>query len=75
MERGPGLQLGLQMTTLTYRGKTYSQNKEVQKQELIKLTYRRNVYTQRQAETVKNNILCTYRGVQYYKQTERKGGT
>ena len=70
MERGPGHDLGLTiMTTLTYRGKTYSQSQEKQipQKELIQLTYRRNIYTQRQAEAQKANTGLTYRGVQYNK--------
>tara|TARA_B100000945_G_scaffold307556_1_gene296156 strand:+ start:617 stop:790 length:174 start_codon:yes stop_codon:yes gene_type:complete len=55
------------MTKLTYRGKNYSQNKEVAEKQLVELTYRKNVYSTRQGKASnskpKNNL--TYRGVNY----------
>tara|TARA_Y100000766_G_scaffold257399_1_gene244906 strand:+ start:284 stop:457 length:174 start_codon:yes stop_codon:yes gene_type:complete len=57
------------MTTLTYRGKSYVQNKEVAKKQFIELTYRRNVYTQRMDDASSSNEKATlnYRGVNYTK--------
>ena len=43
------------MTTLTYRGKNYVQNKEVVKKQLVELTYRRNVYTNRMDDASSSN--------------------
>ena len=55
------------MTTLTYRGKTYVQNKKVSDKKLVELTYRRNVYKSRQVNATSNNknIDLIYRGVSY----------
>ena len=38
------------MTLLTYRGKTYLQDKEVTSKTTVELRYRRNVYTFKQTE-------------------------
>ena len=55
------------MTTLTYRGKNYSQNKKASNKQFIELTYRRNVYSSRQIKSSNNasEINLTYRGVNY----------
>ena len=55
------------MTTLTYRGKNYSQNKKASNKQFIELTYRRNVYSSRQIKSSNNTseINLTYRGVNY----------
>ena len=57
------------MTTLTYRGKNYVQNKKVAKKQFIELTYRRNVYTHRMYEISSSNAKAelNYRGVKYTK--------
>ena len=57
------------MTTLTYRGKNYVQNKEAAKKQLVELTYRRNVYTKRMADASSSNEKAelNYRGVNYTK--------
>jgi len=57
------------MTTLTYRGKNYVQNKEVAQKQLVELTYRRNVYTNRMddASSSKEKVELNYRGVKYTK--------
>jgi len=69
MERGMTVLSHRIMTTLTYRGKSYVQNKEVAKKQFIELTYRRNVYTQRMDDASSSNEKATlnYRGVNYTK--------
>ena len=57
------------MTTLTYRGKNYVQNKKAAKKQLTELTYRRNVYTKRMDDASSSNEKAelNYRGVNYTK--------
>ena len=57
------------MTTLTYRGKNYVQNKKAAKKHLVELTYRRNVYTNRMDEVSSTNkkVKLIYRGANYIK--------
>ena len=57
------------MTTLTYRGKNYVQNKEVAQKQLVELTYRRNVYTNRMDDASSSNEKAelNYRGANYTK--------
>ena len=57
------------MTTLTYRGKAYVQNKEASEKKLVELTYRRNVYQSRQNKASSNNDKAelNYRGIIYQK--------
>ena len=57
------------MTTLTYRGKNYVQNKKVAQKQFVELTYRRNVYTNRMADASSSNEKAelTYRGANYTK--------
>jgi hypothetical protein len=57
------------MTTLTYRGKNYVQNKEAAKKQLVELTYRRNVYTNRMDDVSSSNenAELNYIGVIYNK--------
>jgi len=57
------------MTTLTYRGKNYVQNKEAAQKQLVELTYRRNVYTNRMDDASSSNEKAelNYRGVNYTK--------
>ena len=57
------------MTTLTYRGKNYVQNKEVAQKQQVELTYRRNVYTNRKDEASSSNekTELNYRGANYTK--------
>ena len=57
------------MTTLTYRGKNYVQNKEVAQKQSVELTYRRNVYTNRMddASSSKEKAELNYRGAKYTK--------
>ena len=57
------------MTTLTYRGKNYVQNKKAAKKHLVELTYRRNVYNKRVNDASSNNEKAelNYRGVNYIK--------
>ena len=57
------------MTTLTYRGKSYVQNKEVAEKQFVELTYRRNVYSTRMEDASSNNEKAelNYRGVNYTK--------
>jgi len=57
------------MTTLTYRGTNYVQNKEAAKKQLVELTYRRNVYTHRMEDASSSNEKAElkYRGVNYTK--------
>ena len=56
------------MTTLTYRGKNYVQNKEAAKKQLVELTYR-SVYTNRMDDASSSNEKAelNYRGVKYTK--------
>ena len=69
MERGNSRFVIRIMTTLTYRGKDYVQNKKVAKKQLVELTYRRNVYTNRMDEASSSNEKAelNYRGVSYTK--------
>ena len=57
------------MTTLTYRGKNYVQEKEATNKQLVELTYRRNVYTNRVIQVTSNTekLNLNYRGVNYQK--------
>ena len=57
------------MTTLTYRGKNYVQNKQVAKKQPVELTYRRNVYTNRMDDgsSSKEKAELNYRGANYTK--------
>jgi len=57
------------MTTLTYRGKNYVQNKKAAKKQFVELTYRRNVYTKRMDDASSSNEKAelNYRGVIYTK--------
>ena len=69
MERGMAVLSNRNMTTLTYRGKNYVQNKKAAKKQLIELTYRRSVYINRMQDASSNNQKSTlnYRGVNYTK--------
>ena len=69
MERGMAVLSHRNMTTLTYRGKNYVQNKEAAKKQLVELTYRRNVYTNRMEDAASSNEKAelNYRGVNYTK--------
>ncbi len=57
------------MTTLTYRGKNYVQNKKVANKQPVELTYRRNVYTNRMDDASSSNEKAelNYRGANYTK--------
>tara|TARA_B100000131_G_scaffold261065_1_gene257074 strand:+ start:118 stop:291 length:174 start_codon:yes stop_codon:yes gene_type:complete len=57
------------MTTLTYRGKAYTQNKEASKKKLVELTYRSSVYKSRQNAASSSNETAnlSYRGISYKK--------
>ena len=57
------------MTTLTYRGKNYVQNKQVANKQPVELTYRRTVYTNRMDDASSSNEKAelNYRGVNYAK--------
>ena len=57
------------MTTLTYRGKSYVQNKEPAEKQFVELTYRRNVYSNRMKDASSSNEKAelNYRGVNYTK--------
>ena len=57
------------MTTLTYRGKNYVQNKKAVKKQPVELTYRRNVYTNRMDDVSSGNkkVELNYRGAKYTK--------
>ncbi len=65
MERGPDRLKDNPMTTLTYRGKEYVQNKEAAQQQFIELTYRRSVYTNRKEELAPERPKLVYRGIEY----------
>jgi len=69
MERGMTVLSNRIMTTLTYRGKSYVQNKEAAEKQLVELTYRRNVYTNRMEDASSSNEKAelNYRGVNYTK--------
>ncbi len=69
MERGMAVLSHRNMTTLTYRGKNYVQNKEAAEKQLVELTYRRNVYTNRMdgASSSNEKAELNYRGVNYTK--------
>ena len=53
------------MTTLLYRGNTYSPNHGAAQKPVIQLTYRRNVYQSRQTTPQRVPVKLIYRGVQY----------
>ena len=55
------------MNTLTYRGKSYVQNKKLANKQLVELKYRRNIYTSRQetAYHEKEKSQLCYRGIFY----------
>ena len=57
------------MTSLTYRGKSYTQNNSNSQNSFVELTYRRNVYTNRKEEASSKKDLVTlkYRGIEYEK--------
>ena len=56
------------MTSLTYRGTTYVQSKEIAEKQPVELTYRRNVYNNRiNSATNKSKAELNYRGVNYKK--------
>ena len=55
----------IQMTTLTYRGKEYVQNKEAAQKQFIELTYRKTVYTNRKNEVASDHPVLIYRGTSY----------
>ena len=57
------------MTSLTYRGKSYTQNNSNSQNSFVELTYRRNVYTNRKKEASSKQDLVTlkYRGIEYEK--------
>ena len=57
------------MTSLIYRGKSYTQNNSNSQNSFVELTYRRNVYTNRKKEASSNQDLVTlkYRGIEYEK--------
>ena len=69
MERGMAVLSHRIMTTLTYRGKNYVQNKKAAKKHLVELTYRRNVYTNRVADASLSyeKAELNYRGSKYTK--------
>ncbi len=71
MERGPEHLHKTAMTTLTYRGKTYVQHKEVSQKQLVELTYRRNVYSNRKEDvSTKVSPLLSYRGISYQNKSK-----
>ena len=55
------------MTSLTYRGKSYTQNNFNSQDSFVELTYRRNVYTNRKKEVSLNqeSFILKYRGIEY----------
>ena len=57
------------MTTLTYRGKNYVQNKKAVNKQPVELTYRRSVYTNRMDDASSSNEKAelNYRGANYTK--------
>jgi hypothetical protein len=59
------------MTTLTYRGKNYVQNKKAANKQPVELTYRRNVYTNRMDDASSSSsnekAELNYRGANYTK--------
>ena len=69
MERGIAVLLIRIMTSLTYRGKSYTQNNSNSQNSYVELTYRRNVYTNRKKEASSKQDLVTlkYRGIEYEK--------
>jgi len=69
MERGIAVLLNRIMTSLTYRGKSYTPNNSNSQISFVELTYRRNVYTNRKKEASSNQNLITlkYRGIEYEK--------
>ena len=69
MERGMAVLSHRNMTTLTYRGKNYVQNKDVAQKQQVELTYRRNVYTNRLDDASSSNEKAelNYRGANYTK--------
>ena len=69
MERGMAVLSHRNMTTLTYRGKNYVQNKEVAQKQPVELTYRRNAYIKRMdnASSSIEKAELNYRGANYTK--------
>ncbi len=69
MERGIAELLHRIMTSLTYRGKSYTQNNSNFENSFVELTYRRSIYTNRQKEASSRKDLVTlkYRGIEYEK--------
>ena len=55
------------MTSLTYRGKSYTQNNSSSHNSFVELTYRRNIYTNRskEASSKQNLVSLKYRGIEY----------
>ena len=54
------------MTSLTYRGKSYTQNNSNSQNSFVELTYRRSVYTNRKQKASKQNLVTLkYRGIEY----------
>ena len=57
------------MTSLIYRGKSYTQNISNSQNSLVELTYRRSVYTNRkkEASSKQDSVSLKYRGIEYEK--------
>ena len=57
------------MTSLIYRGKSYTQNNSNSQNSFVELTYRRSVYTNRKNEASSKQDLVSlkYRGIEYEK--------
>ena len=55
------------MTSLIYRGKSYTQNNSNFQNSFVELTYRRSVYTNRrqEASSKQNLVTLKYRGIEY----------
>ena len=54
------------MTTLIYRGKTYTQTQKASIDDFVKLTYRRSIYTNRKKDvSSKKTFSLKYRGLEY----------
>ena len=69
MERGIAVLFNRIMTSLTYRGKSYTQNNSNFENSFVELTYRRSIYTNRKKEASSRKDLVTlkYRGIEYEK--------
>ena len=67
MERGIAVLLNRIMTSLIYRGKSYTQNNSNFQNSFVELTYRRSVYTNRrqEASSKQNLVTLKYRGIEY----------